>query len=88
MEVSPVLHASIVISLMFIIICIEPNNAQTVRVVIRCMLETCEEHLNTVKWGLRYIKGTSEATLCNWGSKFIVIDYVDLNFAGCQNYIL
>jgi hypothetical protein len=31
---------------------------------------------------LRYIKGTSDATLCYGGSESIVIGYVDSDFAG------
>jgi hypothetical protein len=38
------------------------------------------EHWNTIKRILRYIKGTSDTTLCYGGSESTVRGYVDSNF--------
>jgi len=46
------------------------------------MANPSREHWNVVKRILRYIKGTSYATLCYEGSEFTVRGYVDSDFAG------
>ena len=82
MEMSRVLYASAVGSLMFAMICTRPDIAQAVGAVSRFMANPGKEHWNTVKRILRYIRGTSDAALCYGGSDLTVRGYVDSDFAG------
>ena len=75
-------YALVVGSLMYATICTRPDIAQAVRTVSRFIADPDREHWNTVKRILRYIKGTSGATLCFGGSEFVVRGYVDLDFVG------
>ncbi|KAH9741648.1 hypothetical protein KPL70_002701 [Citrus sinensis] len=81
-EMSRVSYASAVGSLMFAMICTRPDIAQTVGAVNRYMANPGGEHLIAVKRILRYIRGTSDVTLCYGGSEFTVRGYVDSDFAG------
>ncbi|KAE8718737.1 hypothetical protein F3Y22_tig00109992pilonHSYRG00051 [Hibiscus syriacus] len=82
MEMSRVLYASTVGSLMFAMICTRPDIAQAVGVVSRYMVNPGKEHWNTVKRILRYIKGTSNVALCYGGSNLLINGYVDSDYAG------
>jgi hypothetical protein len=82
MEMSRVPYASAVGSLMFAMICTRPDIAQAVGAVSRYMANPGKEHWSTVKRILRYVKGTSNATLCYGGSDFVVRGYVDSDYAG------
>jgi len=79
---SRVSYASAVESLMFAMICTRPDIAQAVGAASRYMENPGREHWNTIKRILRYIKSTSDATLCYGGSEFTVKGYVDSDFAG------
>ncbi|KAH9727082.1 Integrase catalytic domain-containing protein [Citrus sinensis] len=81
-EMSRVPYALAVGSLMFAMICTRPDIAQAVGAVSRYMANPGGEHWIGVKRILRYIKGTSDVTLCYEGSEFTVKGYVDSDFAG------
>ena len=80
-EMSRVLYASAVRSLMFVIICTRPNIAKVMRAVSWYMANPGGEHWKTMKRILRYIRGTSEVILCYGGSEFTIGGYVDSDFA-------
>ena len=82
MKLSRTPYTLVVGSSLFAMICIKPNIAQTVRVINQFMTNLGGGHWNIVKRVLRYIKGTSNATLCFKWSKFIVKYYVDPYFVG------
>jgi len=82
MDMSRVPYASAVGSLMYAMICTRPDIAQAVGVVSRFMANPGGEHCSSVKRILRYIKGTSNVALCFGGSGFVVMAYVDSDFAG------
>ena len=63
-------------------ICTRLDILQAIGVVSRFIGNPGKEHSHAVKRILRYIKGTSNATLCFGGSDFIVRGYVNSNFAG------
>ncbi|KAL4376081.1 hypothetical protein GQ457_02G039440 [Hibiscus cannabinus] len=81
MEMSRVLYASAVGSLMFAMICTRPDIAQAVGVVSRYMVNPGREHWNAVKRILRYIKGSLNVALCYRGSDFLISGYVDSDYA-------
>lgn len=77
MEMSRVLYASSVGSLMFTMICTRPDIAHVVGVVSRYMAEPGREHWEAVKMIFRYLKGTSDVALC-YGDMLILITQVIL----------
>ena len=82
MEMSRILYASTVGSLMFAMICTRPNITQGVGAVSRNMVNPGGEHWNVVKKILRNIRGTSNAGLCYGGLDFTVRCYVGSDFVG------
>ena len=80
-EMSRVLYASAAESLMFAMICTRPDIAQAVGAISRYMANPGREHWIAVKRILRYIRGTSDVTLCYRGSAFTVRGYVNSDFA-------
>ncbi|GJS45165.1 hypothetical protein Tco_0595286 [Tanacetum coccineum] len=81
MEMSRVLYASAMGSLMFAMICTRPDIAHAVGVVSRYMTEPGREHWEAVKRILRYVKGTSNVALYFGDSDLIVTGYVDSDYA-------
>ena len=57
-------YASTVSSLMYAMVCMRSYIAQAVRVVSRYISNPGNEHWRVVKWILRYMKGSSDITLC------------------------
>ena len=82
MEMSQVAYASIVGSLMFIMICTRPDITQAMGAVSLYMADPSVEQWEVVKRILRYIKGISNVALCYGGSDFTIKSYVDSDFAG------
>ena len=66
--ISKVPHASAVGSLTYVMVCTRPNIDQAVRVVSRCLSNPGKENWRAVKWILRYLKGSSDMTLCYGGT--------------------
>nr|GEX38520.1 Gag-Pol polyprotein [Tanacetum cinerariifolium] len=82
MEMSRVLYASGVRSLMFAVICTRPDITHAVGVVSRYMAKPDREHWEAVKRIRRYVIGTSDVALCFGDSDLIVKGYVDSDYAG------
>ena len=61
---SEMLYALATSSLIYVIVCTRLDFAQAVRVVSRYMSNPGKEHWRVVKWILRYLKGSSDMTLC------------------------
>ena len=59
-DMSKVQYASPVGSLMYVMVCTIPNIAHAVGVVSRFLSNPGNEHLEGVKWILRYLKGISK----------------------------
>ena len=62
-EMRQVPYASAISSLMYAMVCTRPDIAFAVRTVRRYMSNPGREHWATVKWILRYLKGTSRVCL-------------------------
>ena len=58
---------------------------QAVGVVSRYMSNPGKEYWRAVKWILRYLKGSSDMTLCYGGTDVRLRGYVDSDFAGDVN---
>lgn len=70
---------------MYLMVCSRPNLAYAVSVVSKFMANLGQEHLEALKWILRYVKGLTKIGLAYRAIKDIsrpIISYDDLNFAG------
>ena len=67
---------------MYTMICTRPNIAHAVGVVSRFLSNPDEEHWNTVKWILRYLRGTTKRCLCFGNEDPVLVGYADADMAG------
>ena len=81
-EMGKVSYQSAVDSLMYAIVCTRPDIAYALGVVSRFMTNPGEAHWNTVKWILRYLKGTSRLCLCFGSGDPVLQAYTDADYAG------
>jgi hypothetical protein len=61
---SRVPYSSTIYNLMYAMVCTRLDIAHTVGVVSRYMNNLGKEHLEVVKWILRYLRGTATHALC------------------------
>ena len=76
-------YASVVGSLMYVIVCIRPDISQAVSMFSRYMHNLGKNHWLEVKWILRYLYGTVDVGLLfkkDYGQQ--CIGYCDFDFAG------
>ena len=85
-EMTHVPYASAVGSLMYAMVCTRPDIAQAVGVLSRFMSNPGKEHWSAVKRVLRYLRGTSDLSLCYGGmatgDELDVIGFVDADWGG------
>ena len=84
---SHVPHASVVGSLMYVMVCTRPDIAHEVGVLSRFMSNPGKEHWIAVKQVFRYLRGTSDYGLCYQGRPGLervleIHGFVDANWAG------
>ena len=79
---SKVPYASVVGSLMYVMVCSRPDISHAVGVVSRYMSHPGIEHWNAVKWILRYLRGKTNKCLHFGGSTNDLQSYVDLDLVG------
>ena len=79
---SKVPYASAIDSLMYAMVCTRPDIAHVVEVVSKFMSKPGKQHWEAVKWILRYLKGSSDTSLCFIGASLKLQGYVDADFAG------
>ncbi|KAL5841649.1 hypothetical protein ACOSQ3_012252 [Xanthoceras sorbifolium] len=75
-------YASAIGSLMYAMVCTRPDIAQVVGAVSRYMNNPGKIHWEAVKWILRYLRGTTNKTLCFKGGDTTLTGYVDADLAG------
>jgi len=68
--------------LMYAMVCTRSDIAQAVRVVSRYMSNPEKKHWRALKWIMRYLKGSSDITLCYGGTDVQLLRYIDSNFVG------
>ncbi|KAF2308258.1 hypothetical protein GH714_039520 [Hevea brasiliensis] len=83
-HMSSVPYSSAVGSIMYAMVCTRPDISHGVGVVSRYMACPGKEHLQAVKWILRYVNGTTNVGLTFDKAKMSdsVVGYVDSDFAG------
>lgn len=80
--------ASIVGSLIYVMVCTRPDIVHVIRVVSRFMSNLEKEDLNVVKWNLQYLKGSmSIGIFFEKESHLSTVSFVDSNFVGDLNYM-
>jgi hypothetical protein len=79
---SKVPYASAIGSLMYAMVCTRPDIAHAVGAVSRYMGNPGKQHWEAVKWILRYLRGTSDMSLCFTGADLKLQGYVDADLAG------
>jgi len=81
-------YASAIGSLMYAIVCTRSDLSQAISMISGYMHDPEKGHWETVKWVLRYIKGTINVVLVfekNFIGKQECIRYVDFDYAGDLN---
>ena len=79
---SYVRNASVVGSLMYVMVCTRPNLAQVISVVSRYMGKPGKEHQQVVEWIFRYLKGITNIGLIYQGDTSCALSrYLDSNYA-------
>ena len=81
-HMSKVSYALAIGSLVYAMVCTRPNIAHVVGVVSRFMSRPGKQHCEVVKWILRYLKGSSDTSLCFTGASLRLQGYVDADFVG------
>jgi hypothetical protein len=79
---SRVPYVNVVGSLMYVMVCTRPDISHVVGVVSKYMENPGKEHWATMKWVLRYLRGTSNYCITFNDSSDEVCGYVDSDFAG------
>jgi hypothetical protein len=69
-------------SLMYVRVSTRPDISHVIGVVSRYMTNPGKEHWTTLKWVLRYLRGTSYYCITYNGCNDLVQGYVDSDFAG------
>ena len=82
---SKVPYASVIGSLMYAMVCTRPDIAHAVGVVSRFMSRPGKQHWETVKWIMRYLRGSLDTCLYFTGASLKLQGYVDADFAGDIN---
>ncbi|GJR63360.1 retrovirus-related pol polyprotein from transposon TNT 1-94 [Tanacetum coccineum] len=83
-RMSKVPYANVVGSLMYLMVCTRPDIAYVVSIVIRYLANPGKNNWETVKWILKYLKGTADVGLVcgrDQGKHVDVDGFVDANYA-------
>ena len=67
---------------MYAMVCTRPDIAHAVGVVSRFISRPGKQHWEAVKWILRYLKGSSDTSLCFTSASLKLQGYVNADFAG------
>ena len=75
-------YASVVGSLIYVMLCTRPDIHYVVRLVSRYQSNPGEAHWKAVKRILRYLKGTMDYSLCYQRKDLLLRGYIDADWAG------
>uniref|UniRef100_A0A3Q7GYL8 Retrovirus-related Pol polyprotein from transposon TNT 1-94-like beta-barrel domain-containing protein n=1 Tax=Solanum lycopersicum TaxID=4081 RepID=A0A3Q7GYL8_SOLLC len=80
-SMSHIPYSSVVGSLMYAMVCTRPDIAHAVGLVSRYLANPSKVHWEAVKWILRYLRGTSNLSLCFGGGEPILEGFTDADMA-------
>ena len=78
-DIASIIYSLVVGSLMYAMVCTQPNITHTVGVVSRFMVKPRKDHWEVVKWIFKYLRGSSKLFLTFGDSKLVLKGYVDAN---------
>ena len=81
-DIASTIYSSAVGSLMYAMVCTQPDIAHAVGVVSRFMVNPDKDHWEAMKWIFKYLRGSSKLCLTFGDSKPILEGYVDADWAG------
>ncbi|XP_042028346.1 secreted RxLR effector protein 161-like [Salvia splendens] len=85
LEMDQIPYASVVGSIMYIMICTRPDLSHALSVTSKYMSDPGKEHWSALKWVLRYLKGSSSCGIlfkrCSKVSQEGVVGYCDADYA-------
>ena len=84
-DITSTIYSLAVGSLMYAMVCTQPDIAHAVGVVSRFMVNPGKDHWEAVKWIFRYLRGSSKLFLTFGDFKPVLEGYVDANWAGDLN---
>ena len=84
-DITSTIYSLAVRSLMYAMVCTQPDIAHAVGVVSRFMVNPGKDHWEAVKWVFRYLRGSSKLFLTFGDFKPVLEGYVDANWAGDLN---
>ena len=84
-DITSTIYSLAVGSLMYAMVCTQPDIAHAVGVVSRFMVNPGKDHWEAVKWIFRYLRGSSKLFLTFGDFKLVLEGYVDANWAGDLN---
>ena len=84
-DITSTIYSLAVRSLMYAMVCTQPDIAHAVGVVSRFMVNPGKDHWEAVKWIFRYLRGSSKLFLTFGDFKPVLEGYVDANWAGDLN---
>ena len=80
-EMSMIPYASAVSSLMYAMVCTQPNIAYSMGLVSRFLTNPGKQHWQVVKWLLRYLKCSSNYCLCFGHNETVLEEFIDADMA-------
>jgi len=81
-QMSRVLYASAIGSLMYVMLCTRADVYFAVGLVSRCQSDLGLSYWKVIKRILRYLKGTSDSAMCYQGNDLHLKGYIDANYGG------
>ena len=81
-KLSNIMYSLVIGSLMYAMICTQPDISHAISVVNKYMSNLGMEHWYVVKWILKYLRGTTSNSSCFRGSNFYLSGFVDSNLVG------
>lgn len=75
-------YSSVVGSLMYVMVCTRPDFGHAVGVVSRFLSNPGKDRWESVKWILRYLRGTSRLCLCFDSGEPVLDGYTDADMTG------
>ena len=84
-DIASTIYSSAVGSLMYAMVCTQPDIAHAVSVVNMFMVNPSKDHWEAVKWIFRYLRGSFKLCLTFGDSKPILEGYADADWASDRN---
>jgi len=75
-------YVFVVGSLIYAMVCTRTDNAHEIVTMSHFLLSPDKEHLNAMKWIMRYLRGTTNLGLMFGGKKHVLVGFTDADIVG------